>query len=295
MKFRTSLTTSILALAAILLASSAHADYVDGDVFLGFRATSGTGNQQSILIDVGNFSRFTTATTTPFTLNLNILNDLDTVFGSSPSWNSLSTVKWGAIGYDPTTSALYNTKAEVTLGVHPSGNARRSANQQDLTGAKLANMKLLFNTDLHNGQAANGGTSTFAVIENSTDTNASTNYWGSSANTPTYGVNGWNIEGNFGGGTGAAAAHLDFYSIPPGSTGTGTYVGTFSIDNGGNVTFVGINVPEPTSAVLFGLGVLGLLARRRHIQGASSGHRASQSICITWDKFVPLDRSTRYC
>jgi len=268
MKFRPSLTTPVLALAAILLASSAYADYVDGDVFLGFRATSGNGNQQSILIDVGNFSRFTTATTAGFALNLNIGTDLGTVFGTSPSWNSLSTVLWGGIGFDSTTSILYNTKAEVTLGVHPNGNARRTANQQNLTGAKLANMGLMFNTDLYNGQAANGGTSTFAVIENSGDTGASTNYWGAAANTPTYGVNGWNIEGNFGGGTGAAAAHLDFYTILPGASGTGTYAGTFSIDNSGNVSFVGINLPEPTSAVLFGLGALGLMARRRrNIQG----------------------------
>lgn len=262
MKFRTFLTTPILALAAILLVSSAHADYVDGDIFLGFRATSGTGNQQSILIDVGNFSRFTRATTTPFSLNLNILNDLNTVFGSSPSWNTLSTVRWGAIGFDPTAHALYNTKAEVTLGVHPVGNAKRSANQQDSTGAKLGNLGLLFNVDLFNGQAANGGTSTFAVIENSTDTNASTNYWGATANTPTFGLANWNIEGNFGSGTGAAAAHLDFYNIQPGASGTGAYVGTFSIDDLGNVSFVGI-VPEPTSGVLLGLGALGLLARRR--------------------------------
>lgn len=267
MKFRPSLTTPVFALAALLLASSAHADYTDGDVFLGFRATSGTGNQNSILIDVGNFSRFTTATTAGFALNLNIGTDLNNTFGTSPSWNSLSTVLWGAVGFDSTTHILYNTKAEVTLGVHPNGNARRSANQQDLTGARVANVSAMFNIDLHNGQAANGGTSSFAVIENSGDTGASTNYWAASPNTPTYGVSGWNIEGNFGGGTGAAAAHLDFYSLPPGSTGTGTYVGTFSIDNSGNVSFVGI-VPEPTSAVLFGLGALGLLARRRrNIQG----------------------------
>ena len=273
MKFRPSHTTPILALAAILLAPSARADYTDGDVFLGFRATSGTGNQNSILIDVGNFSRFTTATTAGFSLNLNILADLNSTFGSAPSWNSLSTVLWGAIGFDSTTHILYNTKAEVTLGVHPNGNARRTANQQDLTGAKLANLSLMFNTDLHNGQATNGGTSSFAVIENSGDFGASTQYWGASANTPTYGVNGWNIEGNFGGGTGAAAAHLDFYTILPGASGTGTYTGTFSIDNSGNVSFVGINVPEPTSAVLLGLGALGLLARsRRNIQsGQISG------------------------
>ena len=268
MKFRPSHTTPILALAAILLAPSAHADYTDGDVFLGFRATSGTGNQNSILIDVGNFSRFTTATTAGFSLNLNILADLNSTFGSAPSWNSLSTVLWGAIGFDSTTHILYNTKAEVTLGVHPNGNARRAAGQQALTGARVSNMSLMFNIDLHNGQATNGATSSFAVIENSGDTNASTNYWGATANSPTFGVANWNIEGNFGGGTGAAAAHLDFYSLQPGSAGNGTYIGTFSIDNGGNVSFVGINIPEPTSAALFGLGALGLVARRRRsIQG----------------------------
>ncbi len=72
-------------------------------------------------------------------------------------------------------------------------------------------------------------------------------------NTPT-------IEGSFAGG--ASGTALDLIQLQPGG-GPGFDIGTFTIDNGGNITFT--PTPEPTSVALlsFGAVFLGMFRLRR--------------------------------
>ena len=227
-----------------------------GDVFLGFRATSGQGNTKTVLIDVGNFSRFTAGGGSIAIGNFGA--ELGDTFSSS--WNALDSVLWSGIAYDSATKSLFNTIAEVTLGVAPAGYPSRSGTQQNSTGAQIANVGFQFNVGLVGGEAstvpANSGNT---IIENDSDTN----YWVAANRTPTWGVAGWNLEGNFGAGTGAAVATLAFYRIAPTPGGTGgVFLGTFSINDTGSVIYTPA-VPEPGTALFLGLGAIGLFVRRR--------------------------------
>ena len=82
-------TTKLLGLligaAGVLLHSAvvqaADTVYNDGDIFLGFRATFGTGIAQDLLVNLGPASQFKTGS--GFTLDVgNISADLAAVFGS---------------------------------------------------------------------------------------------------------------------------------------------------------------------------------------------------------------------
>ena len=77
------------------------------------------------------------------------------------------------------------------------------------------------------------------------------------------------VEGNV--GAGASGTALDLYRIlnttsgasPTGTVGVGSWEGTFTISNGGVVGFAVAAVPEPSRALLAGLGLAGVAFRRR--------------------------------
>src|SRR4051812_27356617 len=93
----------LAAMAAFVCAvpTSAEAAYADGDVFLCFRATAGTGASTDYLVDIGPATQFTTATgRIHVDLGGDILADLTTTYGTN--WNSRPDVRWSVVGVQKT-------------------------------------------------------------------------------------------------------------------------------------------------------------------------------------------------
>jgi hypothetical protein len=79
--------------------AQAQSSYTSGDALLFFRATSGTGSDKNIQIDLGDLSA---GFNSPFSLNLSASNSIvSTTFGAN--WWTRNNLYWGVIGSDDAT------------------------------------------------------------------------------------------------------------------------------------------------------------------------------------------------
>ncbi|MBL9145890.1 MAG: hypothetical protein JNM99_19580 [Verrucomicrobiaceae bacterium] len=247
-----SMTLLALAASAALVSPAANAaTSANGDLFLGFRATGGTGATKTYMVNLGQASQFTNATG-PLTLSLGTVGaDLGTLFGSSSAvtpWYSRSDLFWGIAGttgsFDPVGSdpakTLYATRKQLTPGTQSVPWVRKSDTTQGTTTTKMVSMMTAFN-----GSPA--ATATNAVSQNTTDANswASFQPGGTTANSgPAPGVSfaafNPSVEGTFGAGT--AGSILDLYRMAPGSGPTidtaGDYIGRFILNDSAALTFI---------------------------------------------------------
>lgn len=266
MKFRNKMAFSGMVLLTVLTTgiSSSQAAVVaqpaDGDLFIAFRATSGTGSSYSYVVNLGQYSAFS-GQTAGSTVSLSgigdIGSDLVAIFGAG--WNTSGNVKWGLFGRDDTgTVALYASKEQEVVGVTGEAYATRTLSQRQSTSSRVGTV--IYGINGYNGSQSTLN-STVAVrqdnVVSGSPNQASYNYQVTNGATHFGTVSGWSdIEGDFGSGVSGTA--LDLFRI---SSAGVTSPGFFSIGSGGSLSFTAI--PEPSAALVGAAGAFLLLTRRR--------------------------------
>ncbi len=276
----TILSKTIAAAASlVVLATAAHAATLvngssgAGELFIGFRATGGTGATTNVVLDLGSAAGFS-ALTTGSTISLgNIGSDLVSAFGAT--WYDRTDVLWSSVsgngGTDITTNTLYGGRSSTGLfPLSTTGFARQANTTQGsiVTGILSAAAGTGGFTTSAAGSIANVAIESTTGNVNSWTARASASF-GSSA------LSAGGFEQAFTAGTLASGAQgaLDVYRLVKTGTsdpdtgltsGVGSYQITLTIDNAGAVTgsVLPVAVPEPasigmlTSLALFGVGAM---------------------------------------
>ena len=246
-------------LLGTLSSQAALVSYSAGDLLLGVRATSGVGSGSDYVINLGQASTYRDAVgvdaSNPMTVNAgNFTADLVALFGSN--WATRSDLQWGiagtssntaTVGGDPV-ATLYLSRSQSAVNVPGLSPTIDSETIRLGISTRLVGAADTFDSY---EQAPN---SAVAAIQGTGDANSWRSYMatgGVAQNTPgnTDFGSGLNIETT-------PNRTLSLFRFT--DNNSATYEGYFAIGNGG-VTFV----PEPTSALLGGLGSLLLLVRRR--------------------------------
>jgi len=259
---------SFLALAGVagmaFLAQSGQAStltYTSGDLLVGFTDSS---DSNDYVIDLGSASTFINATGT---LSLgNIGADLTAVFGSG--WATDGSVNWSLAGTTYNTGGAglgtyvnFLSQAESTPGTAKTPWAGLATGGRNNLASKIAAASGVSAGSGYGGQIGNA-TNPAGLIQSATALNSWTTDMANGF------TSGHTITGNF--ANGAAGTVLDVDQMSTSTNGTGTDLGTLTIDSSGNLTFTSANAaPEPSTYALLGLSGLLVLAFRSRMKRAT--------------------------
>jgi len=270
------LIVAAAAMAVATQAASAAFTFTNGDLILGFQATAGTGSTQNVFYNLGSPIAYRDGTNPGGNIG-NISTTLSTVYGAN--WYSRTDLYFGVIGNlngqpnlpaiggrgvvsgDPSRT-FYLSLAAATPG---SGSlyAAGTFNSSGLgtAGTNLGGMETMLPglTDEADGAA---------ILNQATQPVEWNNSWTTRNPTPgaAFGIFTGGIQQNF--GKLGDSTYVDLQRVISTNNGTGavqgiigggTYETTFAIGSNGSISAI----PEPSTALLGGLGVLALLRRRR--------------------------------
>jgi hypothetical protein len=270
-------TKALLALAGSVLlvpaSSEAALTHNDGDLLLGFRATGGTGVTTSYLVNLGSIAQFLAADANDTILTLdteigNIGADLTTIYGGS--WQNRVDLLWSVTGVQLVggnglaNKTLLASRASFAGAQGSTGWLRPSA-FNGIPSQQLSVEATKYEAGTDGTGQTESTNSLFALIQPNAMPNNHASFQAEPGSPAAYDyfVNGsLGVENTFEAGTGPGGTALDFYFMQPGS-GTGEYLGQFTLSNTGTVTFTPEGVPEPSTALALAGGALVLASLRR--------------------------------
>lgn len=265
------LARAILASVGLVFAAETHAalNYNEGDLLMSFRATGGAGVDKNYLVNLGPKEQFLNATSV-LTLDTELGNlNADLEFYFSSTFEQRVDFLWSITGSHLSDSGPFvattmfvtrRRSGTATLGV--SGSTAWPNMSLFASGSPSGAIVQLGNR-YEQGNIAPGAiestNSAFALIQPASDPQSYNTFMPNGTTRTT--------AFSFFAGTGTieapVGAGLDLYHITPGAGGNSTFEGSFAIDGNGTVTFTPTGVPEPSSFLALGAGLVVLTNIRR--------------------------------
>lgn len=270
---------ALAGLAAVLAATQAMGafTFTNGDLLLGFQATSGTGSTKNVFFNLGSgiYHRDNPGYAWAPDVRGNINATLTSVFGAG--WYSRSDIYFGVIGNlnftaagspdftapvdgDPTRTLYVSTPAATVAAGQLYAASTFTGSTLASVGNKFSGTESMVTTLVTEADGA-------AVLSQATQPVEWANGW--TAWNPTPGASYDALTGGIQQNLGKAGpyTYVDIQRVlatntganPTGVVGGGTYETTLRIGSDGSLAMV----PEPSSSLLAGLAGLALVARRR--------------------------------
>jgi hypothetical protein len=259
-RFGVGLATTLAISTSASFAATTVANPASNDIFLGFRASGGSGASTSYLVNLGQYSQFSGATPGS-TISLSGIGDigadLAATFGAN--WNTRQDLFWGVFGIGSAGSAtVYASREESSPGTPADAWPFLNSTTRASTYSQINSV--INSIGGYRGSTSTGN-STVATLQSNSAQASSYNYQVATSGTTDFGsVSQWSsIEGDF--GSGVSGTKLDLFRINGSAV---TNPGSFSISPTGSLSFTAI--PEPSSALIGLAGTALLLIRRRPIR-----------------------------
>lgn len=254
--------------------------YTAGDLFVGFRATDNFGASQNYLINIGQASTYRDLTAGT-TINLSLGNigvDLTGLYGSD--WHMRDDVFWSVSGGNTSSSTVSGDSARTAYysnyGGGPAWDRLGFSGSASSNGA-FQSQSLRYIQSPIGDPILSTANSSVGVIQTATTSNSYGSFQVEGNQTAAYGRFGGGGENSFAvGGVAGTGNELSLYrleTIPFGgpATAPGEYLGYFSINSSGLVSFTAVPEPGTIGLALAALAGLAIFAAcRRHKANAKA-------------------------